>query len=169
MPTSPLTVLIEIPEGSTVKYELDEETGAMTVDRLMPTAMGYPTHYGLIEGTLAEDGDALDALVLISERVLPGVEIECKLLGMLEMEDEEGIDHKLVCVPASTKIDPICGAYESFDDVPDATKRKIRHFFENYKGLEEGKWVKLNDWQDAATAAEVLEAGAQRFMDEVGE
>lgn len=157
-----IKVLIEIPEGSRVKYELDEETGEMVVDRIVPVAMNYPVNYGLIDGTAGEDGDALDALVFISEPVVPGVVISCKLIGLLEMEDEEGIDHKLVCVPAKTKIDPVCGAWESLDDVPEAKKRQIRHFFEHYKDLEEGKWVKLKDWKDTAAAEKVLVAGIAR-------
>lgn len=155
-------VLIEIPEGSTVKYELDEETREMTVDRLMPTAMSYPVSYGLIDGTHGEDGDALDALVFISQPVVPGVVIKCKVIGLLEMEDEEGIDHKIVCAPAKPKIDPLCGEWNSLADVPEAKKRAIRHFFEHYKDLEEGKWVKLKDWKDAAAAEEVLQAGIER-------
>lgn len=155
-------VYIEIPEGSRVKYELDEKTNQLMVDRLVPVAMDYPVNYGLIAGTAGEDGDALDALVFLSEKVVPGVAINCKIIGMLQMEDEEGIDHKLVCVPAKTKIDPICGAWESLSDIPEAKKRQIRHFFEHYKDLEDGKWVKLKDWQDAAHAHTVLEAGKKR-------
>lgn len=157
-----IKVLIEIPEGSSVKYELDEETGEMTVDRLMPTAMSYPVSYGLINGTHGEDGDALDALVFISKTVVPGVVIKCKVIGLLEMEDEEGIDHKVVCVPAKPKIDPICGEWSSLDDVPEVKKREIRHFFEHYKDLEEGKWVKLKDWKDASEANKILEAAVKR-------
>ncbi len=161
-----IKVLIEIPEGSRVKYELDEETGEMTVDRIVPVAMDYPVNYGLIDGTAGEDGDALDALVFLSAKVVPGVVISCKIIGLLEMEDEEGVDHKLVCVPAKTKIDPVCGAWESLADVPEATKRQIRHFFEHYKDLEEGKWVKLKDWKDAAAAEVVLKAGIERCATE---
>ncbi len=157
-----IKVLIEIPEGSRVKYELDEDTNQIEVDRLMPTAMGYPVNYGLVQETHGEDGDALDALVFISEAVMPGVVIKCKVIGLLEMEDEEGIDHKLVCVPAKTKIDPICGAWESLSDVPEAKKRMIKHFFEHYKDLEEGKWVKLRDWQDQAAGEKVLAAAQSR-------
>lgn len=149
-------VKIEIPEGSRVKYELDEETGEMMVDRIVPTAMDYPVNYGLIEGTKGADGDALDALVFLSERVVPGCVVKCRIIGMLEMEDEEGIDHKIVCVPAKQKIDPICGAWTSLDDVPEMKKQQIRHFFEHYKDLEEGKWVKLKDWKDAATGEALL-------------
>jgi inorganic pyrophosphatase len=162
-------VLIEIPEGSSVKYELDEETGEMCVDRIVPVAMGYPVNYGLIDGTAGEDGDALDALVFISQPVVPGVVIKCKVIGMLEMEDEEGVDHKIVCVPAKTKIDPICGAWESMADVPKAKVAQIKHFFEHYKDLEEGKWVKLKDWKDAATANSVIEAGVKRYQEEMEE
>lgn len=161
-----IKVLIEIPEGSIVKYELDEETGEMTVDRLMPTAMSYPVNYGLIDGTAGQDGDALDALVFISQPVAPGVVINCKVIGLLEMEDEEGIDHKIVCVPAKTKIDPICGAWESMSDVPQPKLDQIKHFFEHYKDLEPEKWVKLKDWKDAVAAEQILTAAKERFENE---
>lgn len=154
--TTIVKVLIEIPEGSRVKYELDEKTGELTVDRIVPTAMNYPVNYGLVEGTLGQDGDALDALVFISAPIIPGVIIKCKIIGLLEMEDENGIDHKLICVPATTKIDPIYGAWESLQDVPEAKKREIRHFFEHYKDLEVGKWVKLKDWQEAKVGEALL-------------
>lgn len=151
-----IKVLIEIPQGSRVKYELDEETGQIVVDRIMPTAMGYPVNYGLIEDTKGQDGDALDALVFLSEPVVPGVIVNCKAIGVLEMEDEEGIDHKIVAVAKSTKIDPIYGAYESLADIPEATKNQIRHFFEHYKDLEKDKWVKLNNWLDKAKAEQLI-------------
>lgn len=157
-----LKVLIEIPEGSSVKYELDEETEELVVDRLMPTAMSYPVNYGLIKGTHGEDGDALDALVFISQPVIPGVVIKCKAIGVLEMEDEEGIDHKIVCVPAKTKIDPICGAWDSLKDIPLAKKAQIKHFFEHYKDLEPEKWVKLKDWQGMEIAQGIIEAAFKR-------
>jgi inorganic pyrophosphatase len=151
-----LKVYIEIPEGSSVKYELDEETGELVVDRLMPTSMTYPITYGLIQNTHGQDGDALDALVFISRSVQPGVVIKCKVIGLLEMEDEAGIDHKVLCVPASTKIDPVCGSWESLSDIPEAKKATIRHFFEHYKDLEPEKWVKLNNWQEADIAIKLV-------------
>lgn len=163
---STVKVLIEIPENSRIKYELDEETGEIVIDRIMPTAMGYPVNYGLIEGTAGEDGDALDALVFLSEIPAPGVIASCKVIGLLEMEDEEGIDHKVICVPEKAKMDPICGSWESLSDVPEATKAKIKHFFEHYKDLEPEKWVKLKDWQDAAAAEKVIAAGVERFEKE---
>ncbi len=163
---SDIKVLIEIPQGSSVKYELDEETGEMTVDRLMPTAMSYPVNYGLILGTSGEDGDALDALVFLSQPVMPNVVVKCKIIGVLEMEDEEGVDHKIICVPAKTKIDPICGDWSSLDNIPEAHKKQIRHFFEHYKDLEPEKWVKLKDWKNADEAMKILEAGQKRYEEE---
>jgi len=156
-----IKVLIEIPEGSAIKYELDESTGEMTVDRVMPTAMRFPFSYGLIEGTRGLDGDALDALIFISQPVTPGVVIKCKAIGMLEMEDEGGVDHKIVAVPIE-KVDFVCGAWNSIQDVPEARKTQIRHFFEHYKDLEPGKWVKLKDWQDASTAEGVINEAIAR-------
>ena len=164
-----LKVLIEIPEGSRIKYELNEETGEMFIDRIMPTAMGYPVNYGLIEDTAGEDGDALDALVFMSGEITPGVYIYCKMIGVLEMEDEAGIDHKIVMVPASTKIDPVCGAWTSLDNIPEAKKNQIKHFFEHYKDLEKDKWVKLNGWHDLKTAEKILTAGQERFVKEMQE
>jgi inorganic pyrophosphatase len=157
-----IKVLIEIPEGSPVKYELDEETGEMTIDRVMPTAMRFPFSYGLIHNTHGEDGDALDAIVFISQPVFPNVVVKCKLIGMLEMEDEAGIDHKLIAVPVE-KVDPVCGVWNTIDDIPQARRDQIRHFFEHYKDLESGKWVKLKDWQNAEVAKTVLQQGQERF------
>lgn len=159
-----LKILIEIPEGSNVKYELDEETGEMTVDRLMPTAMSYPVSYGLIEDTLGEDGDALDALVFISQPIVPGVVIKARPIGVLEMEDEAGIDHKIVCAPESQKIDPVCGTWKSLEDIPEARKSQIKHFFEHYKDLEPEKWVKLKDWQPQEAAEKIIKAGQKRHQ-----
>lgn len=154
--TETVLVKIEIPEGSRVKYELNEKTSQLMVDRLMPTAMGYPVNYGLVEGTKGQDGDALDALVFINGQVIPGVVIKSRIIGLLEMEDEAGIDNKLVCVPVSTKIDPICGAWQTLADIPEAKKREIRHFFEHYKDLEKDKWVKLKDWKEAEVGEKLL-------------
>jgi inorganic pyrophosphatase len=148
-------IYLEIPEGSTVKYERDEETGQLTVDRLLFTPMAFPVSYGLVADTKGQDGDPLDALVFLSQPVIPGVVVKCQVIGLLEMEDEAGIDHKIVCVPTA-KIDPICGAWTSLDDVPAAKKDAIRHFFEHYKDLEPGKWVKLNQWQSKEVAEKLV-------------
>ncbi len=161
-----LKVLLEIPAGSSVKYELDEETGEMCLDRLMPTAMRYPVNYGLIEETLGEDGDALDTLIFISQDIVPGIIAKCKVIGVLGMEDEEGIDHKIICVPATTKIDPICGAWTSLDDIPPAKKLEIKHFFEHYKDLEKDKWVKLQDWGGIDEAWKIIKKAQDKFEKE---
>jgi inorganic pyrophosphatase len=154
-------VLIEIPEGESVKYELDEETNLLMVDRLLPTAFSYPVNYGLIIGTKGQDGDALDALVFLSKKVSPNVAIECRAIGLLEMEDEEGIDHKVLCVPKKAKVDPVCGTWTSLDDIPESKKSEIRHFFEHYKDLEEGKWVKLKEYKDASAALAVIQESSK--------
>lgn len=156
-------IFIEIPEGSFIKYELDEKSKELTVDRLMPTAMGFPVNYGLIQNTLGEDGDALDAIIFISKPVAPGVIITCNVIGLLQMEDEAGVDHKIVAVP-SEKVDPVCGLWKSLTDVPEAKKRAIKHFFEHYKDLEKEKWVKVNQWQDEKTAVAVVEKAIKRHQ-----
>ena len=150
-----INVLIEIPKDSNIKYEVDKESGAIFVDRFLYTAMTYPFNYGFVPGTLAEDGDPLDIIVLSEYAVAPGTVIPSMIIGMLEMEDEEGIDTKILAVP-SAKIDPLFGDYRNITDVPDATKNKLRHFFENYKTLEPGKWVKIKDWKDKKIALDAL-------------
>lgn len=151
-----LIVHIEIPEGSNIKYEIDEDNGKLMIDRIMPTTMGYPENYGLIDGTTGKDGDALDVLVFTSVPLSPNTHIKCRLIGMLEMEDEEGIDHKLLAVPLE-KVDFICGKWQTMDDVPQNRLDRLKHFFEHYKDLEPGKWVKLNEFQGYEAAAKLLE------------
>ncbi len=146
-----LLFFIEIPEGSDVKYEVDEGTGMILADRFLYTSMGYPTNYGYIIGTIGKDGDPVDVLVLSSKRVVPGIGIKGHVIGMLEMEDEEGIDTKVLAVP-DKKVDPIFGVYEDIKDVPEPTLNKIKHFFETYKTLEPGKWVKVKSFKGKAEA-----------------
>ena len=150
-----LIVHIEIPQGSNLKYEVDEDNGNFMIDRIMPTTMGYPENYGLIAGTHGKDGDALDVLVFTSVPLTPNCHIKCKLIGMLEMEDEAGIDHKLLAVPLP-KVDMICGQWNSLDEVPAVRLNRLRHFFEHYKDLEEGKWVKLKEFKGAEEAGNLL-------------
>lgn len=136
-----VNVFIEIPQGSSVKYELDKESGVIMVDRFAYTAMFYPFNYGFIPQTKAEDGDPVDVLVISTYPVHPGVIIPARPIGMLEMEDEAGIDTKIIAVP-SKKVDPF---FENINDVADLkpnTKNMIKHFFDHYKELEPGKWVK---------------------------
>lgn len=146
-----VNVFVEIPKDSNIKYELDKESGAIMVDRFLYTAMSYPFNYGFVPNTLADDGDPLDVLVLSEYAVQSGTVMPSVVIGMLEMEDEAGIDTKILAVPTK-KVDPLFGEFNDMDDVPQAIKNKLKHFFENYKTLEPGKWVKIKDWKgkDAA-------------------
>jgi inorganic pyrophosphatase len=150
-----LIVHVEIPRGSNLKLEIDEETKVLMVDRIMPTAFGFPENYGFIPDTKGKDGDPLDVYVLSSAPLLPNVGIKCKVIGMMEMEDEEGIDHKLIVVPLP-KVDYECGQWNSLDDVPLIRRQRLQHFLENYKDLEAGKWVKLNGYKGYDEAVAML-------------
>lgn len=152
-----IEVMVEIPAGSSIKYEQDEENGRIYVDRFVPTPMAYPENYGLIEGAKGKDGDLLDALLLTVQPVMPGSWMKARVIGMLEMEDEEGIDHKLICVPAKAKQDYVCGAWEDLSDVPQFRLDRIKHFFEHYKDLEKDKWVKINKFVGKEEALKELE------------
>lgn len=150
-----LNVFVEIPKDSSIKYELDKESGVVFVDRFLHTSMKFPTNYGFVPNTLADDGDPLDVMVLSEYAVAPGTVIPSIVIGMLEMEDEAGIDTKILAVP-SVKIDPLFGEYKDVADIPEATKNKIKHFYENYKSLEKGKWVKLKEWKGKSVALEAV-------------
>lgn len=150
-PPHDINVVVEIPQGSAVKYEVDKESGAIFVDRFLFTATAYPSAYGFIPGTLAEDGDPADALVLIPAQVVPGAVIRARPIGMLKMEDEAGLDEKIVCVPHE-RVHPQYAHVESIDDLPPITRAAIEHFFERYKDLEPGKWVKVTGWVGKAEA-----------------
>lgn len=156
-----IKVFIEIPENSRVKYERDEETGMLMCDRLLHTPMNFPFNYGFVLGSKGQDGDPTDVVVLMSEAVVPGVGLKAKLIGMLEMEDEEGIDTKLIAVPVQ-KVDPVYGAWNDVSDIPEHIKNKIKHFFDHYKDLEPGKFVKTGKFLSATDAAKVLEVDMQR-------
>ncbi|HVF69155.1 MAG TPA: inorganic diphosphatase, partial [Xanthomonadales bacterium] len=132
-----INVIIEIPLHSNIKYELDKDSGAVFIDRFLHTSMVFPTNYGFVPGTLAEDGDPLDVMVLSDHSVAPGTVIPSVVIGMLEMEDEAGIDTKILAVP-SIKIDPLYGVYKDASEIPTAIKNKLKHFYENYKTLEPG-------------------------------
>lgn len=149
-----IKVLVEVSAGGHVKYELDEETQQLKVDRFLHSAVIFPFNYGSIMGTRGPDGDPLDVLVLSSDAVEPGVTMECRSIGVLEMKDEEGLDSKIVAVPKKA-IDPIFGNYKTIKDVPKPTLKEIKHFFKNYKSLEPGKWVKVGSFKDGH-AAETL-------------
>ena len=152
-PPEEVNVYVEIPEGVSVKYELDKDSGFIFVDRFLFTEMNYPFNYGFIPNTLADDGDPVDVLVLSSKPVVPGVVIACRPIGMLEMEDEAGIDNKIVAVPMP-KIDNKFKDYNDVTDIPQKTKDDLKYFFENYKKSEPGKWVKIKEWKGKAEALE---------------
>lgn len=152
-----INVIIEIPEGSGVKYEFDKEANMIVVDRFAFTTMGYPLNYGFVPNTHADDGDPLDVLVLASKTVYPGVMIACRPVGMLEMEDEEGVDTKIIAVPLD-KVDPFYAHVKDVTDISEAIKNKIKHFFEHYKDLEPGKWVKVRNWKDKSHAEKAIKA-----------
>lgn len=152
-----VNVFIEIPKDSDIKYELDKDSGLIFVDRFLYTAMSYPFNYGFVPNTMSEDGDPLDIIVLSEKQVMPGVVIPSQIIGMLEMEDEEGIDTKVLAVPTK-KVDPLYGDFKDIQDVPEAIKNKLKHFFENYKTLEPGKWVKIKEWKGKEAALEALKS-----------
>ncbi len=150
-----INVVIEIPHGSGVKYEVDKESGAMVVDRVVFTPMVYPAAYGFIPNTLADDGDPADALVLISAPLVPGAVVRSRPIGLLKMEDEAGQDEKIVCVPHD-KVHPQYTGITEVSQLPAITRDAIEHFFSHYKDLEKGKWVKITGWGTAADAEKAI-------------
>ncbi|MBR9689822.1 MAG: inorganic diphosphatase [Candidatus Altiarchaeota archaeon] len=148
-------VVIEVPANSSVKYEVEKESGAVFVDRFLFTAMYFPFNYGFIPNTLADDGDPVDVLVVSNQPVHPGSVVRARPIGMLMMEDEAGKDEKVIAVPIN-KLDKSFEAIKDVSDLPEITLAKVKHFFEHYKDLEPGKWVKLKDWKGAAEAKEYL-------------
>ncbi|MAL97328.1 inorganic diphosphatase [Hydrocarboniclastica marina] len=155
-PPDDIYVAIEIPaNASPIKYEIDKDMGAIMVDRFMATPMFYPANYGFIPNTLADDGDPLDVLVVTPYPVMPGSIIRCRPVGVLNMEDEAGGDAKLVAVPHD-KLSKEYQHVKDVDDLPELLRKQIQHFFENYKDLEEGKWVKVQGWDNAEAAREAI-------------
>lgn len=154
-----IDVTIEIPKGSRVKYEIDHETGRLRLDRVLFTSMQYPTHYGYFEDTLGEDGDPLDAMVVMDYDVIPGCIIEARPIGVFNMDDEAGGDAKVLCVATDKRFDAI----QTLEDVEDYKKDEIQHFFERYKDLEPGKWVKGNGWGSKEDAEKMVEEAIERF------
>ena len=157
-----VNVIIEIPIGGVpVKYELDKESGAMYVDRFLHTAMYYPCNYGFIPHTLSDDGDPTDAAVLGQIPVIPGVVIRSRPVGVLIMEDESGIDEKILCVPVD-ELHPYYSDVASIRDLRPVLLDQIAHFFEHYKDLESGKWVKVQRWGEAEEATDLIRQGMER-------
>jgi inorganic pyrophosphatase len=160
-----INVVIEIPkDAEPVKYEVDKATGAIFVDRILSTPMRYPCNYGYVPHTLCGDGDPVDVMVILPLPLIPGSVIRCRPVGVLNMSDEAGSDEKLLAVP----VDKVFAGYGHIEDIHQVSAHwleRIGHFFEHYKDLEKGKWVKLEGWGDAAAARQIVEASIERYND----
>jgi len=158
-----INVIIEIPMNSEpVKYEVDKSSGAIFVDRVLTTPMRYPCNYGYVPKTLGGDGDPIDVLVIMPVPLIPGSVIRCRPIGMLNMTDEAGEDTKLVAVPVSN-VFPGYRGIDSVRDLPELTLDRIAHFFEHYKDLEKGKWVKIEGWRSAEEAKREILLSVERY------
>lgn len=158
-----VNVIIEIPmNAAPVKYEVDKQTGVLFVDRFVSTAMFYPVNYGYIPKTLSEDGDPVDVLVITPVPLMGGSVIRCRAIGLLRMTDESGVDAKVLAVP----INKLCKLYEAiktYKDLPAHQLLVLEHFFQHYKDLEEGKWVKLDGWEGPEAAQEEIVSSVARY------
>lgn len=157
-----INAIIEIPFNSSIKYELDKENNIISVDRIMRSAVHYPANYGFIPNTLADDEDPLDILVLNEYPFQAGSLVKVRVLGVLIMEDESGMDEKIISV-AISKIDPTYDNVKSYLDLPKSTLDKIKNFFETYKMLEPEKWVKVKDFKDIDYAVKIIEKSIQNY------
>lgn len=158
-----INVIIEITASKEpVKYELDKSTGAMCVDRFLATAMYYPCNYGYVPQTLSLDGDPVDVMVIAPLPIIHGAVIRCRPLGVLKMEDDGGIDAKILAVPVR-KLTPIYDQMQDYTDMPSATLEQLRHFFEHYKDLEPGKWAKIQGWEGIAAAKTEIQDSITRY------
>ena len=154
-------VVIEIPANAApIKYEHDKASGAIFVDRLMGTCMSYPLNYGYVPHTLSGDGDPVDVLVVTPFPLLPGVVIRCRPIGLLRMEDEAGLDAKIVAVPIH-KLTALYDDVKTYQDLPQLLLSQVVHFFEHYKDLETGKWVKVLGWENTDAAIEEIMSGVR--------
>lgn len=160
-PPKEVNVIIEVPMLSDpIKYELDKDSGALFVDRFLQTPMHYPCNYGFIPHTLSDDGDPADVLVVGKLPIVPGAVIAARPIGVLIMEDESGQDEKILAVPTS-KLDPFYDNIQSYTDLPAVLIEQIKHFFEHYKDLEKGKWVKVLGWEGKEKAESLIEQAIQ--------
>lgn len=159
-------VIIEIPMAADpIKYEVDKASGAIFVDRFMSTAMHYPCNYGYIPQTLSPDGDPVDVLVITPYPLLPGVVVTCRSIGVLNMEDEAGMDAKLLAVPVP-RVLSIYAHWQKPEDMNEMRLFQIRHFFEHYKDLESGKWVKVTGWDGPEAAKREITLGIEAYAKE---
>lgn len=156
-------VIIEIPmNADPIKYEVNKETGVLFVDRFMGTAMHYPCNYGYIPQTIADDGDPVDVLVITPFPLVHGVVVRCRALGVLQMVDEAGGDAKVLAVP-DNKVLSIYSHWKTHEDINAQRLHQIQHFFEHYKDLEPGKWVKVQGWGNVADAHQEIVSGIERY------
>jgi inorganic pyrophosphatase len=155
--------VIEIPRGSRNKYEVDHETGRVYLDRVLYTTFVYPTDYGYFENTLGLDGDPVDVLVLTSYPLFPGIGLKARPVAVFNMTDDGGSDAKVIAVPGG---DPRWDYIQDVADIPEYTRKEIEHFFEHYKDLEPGKWVKTEGWGDAAEADQIVRDGIEKLKAE---
>lgn len=157
-----VNAVIEIPYGSSVKYEIDKESGAVMVDRMLYSAVYYPANYGFVPQTLADDGDPVDILVLNSHPLQAGSVIKCRLIGVLIMEDESGMDEKLLALPLD-KIDPSYSHIKTYSDLSEHRLNRIKNFFETYKMLEPEKWVRIKKYEGKTEANRILQDSIKRY------
>ena len=161
-PPHEINVIIEVPiGGEPIKYEMDKASGILVVDRFLYTSMRYPGNYGFIPHTLSSDGDPVDVLVVNTRAITPGAMMSVRPVGVLVMEDEAGGDEKIIAVP-STRLTRRYENVKSYKDLPEITIEQVRHFFEHYKDLEPGKWVKVVKWGDAEEACRLILEGMER-------
>ncbi|MCB1420545.1 MAG: inorganic diphosphatase [Zhengella sp.] len=161
-PPEDINVIIEVQVGGhPIKYEMDKEAGTLVVDRFLYTPMTYPGNYGFVPHTLSEDGDPIDVLVCNTRPLVPGCVINVRPIGVLVMEDDGGKDEKVIAVPTH-KLTKRYDSVENYDDMPDITLKQIEHFFEHYKDLEPGKWVKIGGWQDKDAAKRMILEAVER-------
>ena len=161
-PPDDVNVVVEVPlGGEPIKYEMDKAAGTLVVDRFLYTPMRYPGNYGFIPHTLSNDGDPCDVLVANTRAIIPGAVMSVRPVGVLLMEDEAGGDEKILAVPSS-KLTQRYDKVKTYSDLPDITLQQIQHFFEHYKDLEPGKWVKVLKWGDAAEAQKLIIEGIER-------
>lgn len=161
-PPEDVNVIIEVPiGGEPIKYEMDKASGMLVVDRFLYTPMTYPGNYGFVPHTLSDDGDPIDVLVCNTRPLIPGCVINVQPIGVLMMEDNAGMDEKIIAVPSSH----LTKRYEKvndYTDLPEITLQQIEHFFEHYKDLEPGKWVKIGGWRDAKEASKLIVESIER-------
>ncbi len=161
-PPEDINVIIEVPVGGhPIKYEMDKDSGTLIVDRFLYTPMTYPGNYGFVPHTLSDDGDPIDVLVCNTRPLIPGCVINVRPVGVLVMEDNSGEDEKIIAVP-STELTKRYDKINDISDMPDITLQQIEHFFEHYKDLEPGKWVKIGDWQNVDRAKELIVSSIER-------